>query len=165
MEVATNISKTQEKIWFTTRLCLWFRGLPFEMKAMAVKAAKKTKKIGEDDPRRISHSIKMGLALTLVSLFFYFRPLYDSFGSSTMWAVLTVVVVFEFTVGATLYKSMNRGFATLLGGGLGVGANSLASFLGDTGEPIVLGFLVFILSTNNISFDSPFHSHDSVWFL
>ena len=61
--------------------------------------AKNVKQIAEADPRRIIHSLKMGLALTLVSLFYYIRPLYDGFGVSGMWAVLTVVVVFEFSVG------------------------------------------------------------------
>ncbi|KAG5556448.1 hypothetical protein RHGRI_006896 [Rhododendron griersonianum] len=49
-------------------------------------------------------------------------PLYNGFESSGMWAVMTVVVVFEFTVGATLSKGLNRGFATILAGALGVGA-------------------------------------------
>ena len=57
------------------------------------------KKTGQDDPRRVIHSLKVGLALTLISLFYYSRPLYDGFGVAGMWAVLTVVVVFEFTVG------------------------------------------------------------------
>lgn len=57
------------------------------------------KKLGQDDPRRVIHSLKVGLALTLVSLFYYYQPLYDSFGLSAMWAVMTVVVVFEFSVG------------------------------------------------------------------
>ncbi|KAF8403376.1 hypothetical protein HHK36_011478 [Tetracentron sinense] len=68
------------------------------LKAKVVEFAKKTKKLGQDDPRRIIHSLKVGLALSFVSLFYYFRPLYDGFGVSAMWAVLTVVVVFEFTV-------------------------------------------------------------------
>ncbi|KAK9156857.1 hypothetical protein Scep_003431 [Stephania cephalantha] len=108
---------------------------------------KKTKQVGQEDPRRIIHSVKMGLALSLISLVYYFRPLYDGFGVSTMWAVLTVVVVFEFTVGATLSKGLNRGFATFLAGGLGVGAHHLATFAGETGEPILLGSFVFILAT------------------
>ncbi|KAK6147309.1 hypothetical protein DH2020_018221 [Rehmannia glutinosa] len=107
---------------------------------------KKIKKIGEDDPRRIVHSIKVGIALTLVSLFYYFRPLYDGFGQAGMWAILTVVVVFEYTVGATICKSLNRGGATLLAGALGVGAEYLAGLCGDKGEPVVLGILVFILA-------------------
>lgn len=57
------------------------------------------KKIGKDDPRRVIHSLKVGFALTVVSLFYYSRPLYNGFGVAGMWAVLTVVVVFEFTVG------------------------------------------------------------------
>lgn len=69
------------------------------LKAKLVEIGENVKKIGEDDPRRIIHSMKVGLALTLVSLFYYFRPLYDGFGQAGMWAILTVVVVFEFTVG------------------------------------------------------------------
>ncbi|XP_057512530.1 aluminum-activated malate transporter 8-like [Actinidia eriantha] len=141
-----NESKTQEKTGFITRGWDRFKALPGNIKSKAVEIAKKTKKIGKDDPRRITHSLKVALALTLVSLFYYFKPLYDGFGSSSMWAVLTVVVVFEFTVGATLYKCMNRGFATFLAGTLGVGANYLTSLLGEEGEPIALGFLVFILT-------------------
>ncbi|KAK6147322.1 hypothetical protein DH2020_018234 [Rehmannia glutinosa] len=100
----------------------------------------KIKKIGEDDPRRIVHSIKVGLALTLVSLFYYFRPLYDGFGQAGMWAVLTVVVVFEYTV------EFKQGGATLVAGALGVGAEYLAGLCGDKGESVVLGILVFILA-------------------
>ena len=73
--------------------------MAYNFKAKVIAAAMKTKKIGKDDPRRIIHSIKVGLALTLVSLFYYSRPLYDGFGSSGIWAVLTVIVIFEFTVG------------------------------------------------------------------
>lgn len=47
--------------------------------------------------------------------------------------------------GATLSKGLNRGFATLIAGALGVGAQHTAILCGDKGEPIVLGILVFIL--------------------
>lgn len=77
-----------------------------------LQVAKKAKKQGQDDPRKIIHSIKVGLALTLVSLFYYFRPLYDSFGVSGMWAVLTVVVVFEFTVGKPLISRVFAGLCS-----------------------------------------------------
>ncbi|PIM99223.1 hypothetical protein CDL12_28288 [Handroanthus impetiginosus] len=36
-----------------------------------MESMKKMKEIGEDDPRRIVHSINVGLALTLVSLLYY----------------------------------------------------------------------------------------------
>ncbi|GMP26690.1 hypothetical protein CsSME_00003030 [Camellia sinensis var. sinensis] len=63
-----------------------------------------------------------------------------------MWAVLTIVVVFDFSVGATLGRGVNRGFATLLAGTLGVGAHRIASFSGEICEPILLGLFVFILA-------------------
>ena len=56
-------------------------------------------KIGADDPRRVVHGLKVALALTLCSVFYYVHPLYDFTGGNAMWAVLTVVVVFEYTVG------------------------------------------------------------------
>ncbi|KDP36114.1 hypothetical protein JCGZ_08758 [Jatropha curcas] len=124
----------------------WLKALPSKSKAKVISVAKNIKKVGQDDPRRIVHSLKVGLALTLVSLLYYSRTLYDGFGVAGMWAVLTVVVVFEFTVGGTLCKSLNRGFATFLAGALGVGAQQLASLFGNKGEPIVLGFLVFLLA-------------------
>lgn len=77
--------------------------VPAKVKSTLVETMQNTKKIGEEDPRRIIHAMKVGLALTLVSLFYYFRPLYDGFGQAGMWAILTVVVVFEFTVGK-LYR-------------------------------------------------------------
>lgn len=72
---------------------------PERLKAKACEVSANTKRIAQDDPRRIIHSAKVGLALTLVSLFYYYQPLYDNFGFSAMWAVMTVVVVFEFSVG------------------------------------------------------------------
>lgn len=47
--------------------------------------------------------------------------------------------------GATLSKGLNRGFATILAGGLGVGAQHIAHLAGEKGEPILLGIFVFIL--------------------
>ncbi|ONI01525.1 hypothetical protein PRUPE_6G144000 [Prunus persica] len=108
--------------------------------------ALKLKKLGKDDPRRIIHSFKMGLALTLVSIFYYFKPLYEGFGLAAMWAILTVVVVFEFTVGSTLGRGLNRMLATLTAAALGVGAHRLATLSGETGEPILIALFVFIIA-------------------
>lgn len=80
---------------------------PKNMKDKVVEIVKKTMKIGKDDPRKIWHAFKVGLALTLISLFYYYRPLYYSFGQSAIWAVLTVVVVFEFTAGKSFKKLLS----------------------------------------------------------
>ncbi|XP_073269245.1 LOW QUALITY PROTEIN: aluminum-activated malate transporter 8-like [Primulina huaijiensis] len=117
------------------------------LRSKLIDFAKTTKKIGEDDPRRIVHSMKVGLALILVSLLYYFRPLYNGFGQAGMWDILTVVVVFEFTVGGTLSKSLNRSCATMVAGALGIGAEYLANLCGERGEPVILAILVFLLAT------------------
>ncbi|KAG6632028.1 hypothetical protein CIPAW_13G130200 [Carya illinoinensis] len=78
------------------------QGLALKLWAMAVEFANKMKKLGQDDPRRIIHSLKVGVAITLVSLFYYVRQLFDRFGENGIWAVLTVVLVFEFSVAATV---------------------------------------------------------------
>lgn len=97
MEIESAI--TQEKAGLLARVWGWFKALPGKFKAKVLEVAKSTKQLGKDDPRRVIHSLKVGLALTLVSLLYYWRPLYGGIGIAGMWAVLTVVVVFEFTVG------------------------------------------------------------------
>ncbi|KAH9317265.1 hypothetical protein KI387_019034 [Taxus chinensis] len=104
-------------------------------------------KVGADDPRRIIHSIKVGMGLAVVSLFYFMHPLFTSVGGTALWAVMTVVVVFEFTAGATLSKGLNRICATLFGGCLAVGVNYVADCAGHEAEPIILGAAVFLQAT------------------
>ena len=63
-----------------------------------------TWKAGRDDPRRVIHALKVGLALTLVSLLYLLEPLFKGVGKNAIWAVMTVVVVLEFTAGQFLSK-------------------------------------------------------------
>ncbi|GAA0166539.1 hypothetical protein Leryth_010702 [Lithospermum erythrorhizon] len=124
-----------------------YKQLFMALEAKVVDIVKHIKKTANDDPRRVVHSFKVGLALTLVSLFYYFKPLYNNFGCSAMWAIMTVVVVFEYSVGATLGKGLNRALATFLAGALGVGAHYLANITRNNfGEPILLGIFVFLLA-------------------
>ncbi|PKU83247.1 Aluminum-activated malate transporter 1 [Dendrobium catenatum] len=136
-----NAVGTNEKVGFNS----WCPLLIFDSMQKLKELAQKIRKIGKDDPRRVLHSLKVGLALTLVSIFYYVNPLFHGLGTSTMWAVFTVVVVMEYTVGGTLSKGLNRAFATLLAGALGLGAHHLAALAGDKGEPILLGMFVFML--------------------
>ncbi|KAG8391964.1 hypothetical protein BUALT_Bualt01G0242000 [Buddleja alternifolia] len=103
-------------------------------------------KIGVNEPKKFMHCVKVGMALSLVSLFYYMRPLYDGVGGNAMWAVMTVVVVFEYTIGATLCKCVNRAIGTFLAGALGVGVHWIASQSGEKFEPIILQGSVFLLA-------------------
>ncbi|KAK1382289.1 Aluminum-activated malate transporter 10 [Heracleum sosnowskyi] len=117
---------------FTLKICNFF---------------KKAWKIGVDDPRKFAHGLRVGVALCVVSLFYYMRPLYNGVGGNAIWAVMTVVVVFEYTVGATLYKSLNRICATCLAGFLAIGVHWVASQSGTKFEPFILGASVFLLAS------------------
>ncbi|KAJ6955588.1 hypothetical protein NC652_006870 [Populus alba x Populus x berolinensis] len=107
----------------------------------------KARNIAVAEPKKVIHCLKVGVTLTIVSLFYYMRPLYEGVGGNAMWAIMTVVVVFEYTVGATLYKCINRAIATFLAGSLGVGVHWAASHSGDKLEPIILGISVFLLAS------------------
>ncbi|KAL2485558.1 Aluminum-activated malate transporter 2 [Abeliophyllum distichum] len=108
------------------------------------KITRHVEKIAQEDPRRVIHSLKFGFTLTLVSLLYYLKPLYKTFNISAMWVIITVVVVFEFSVGATIGKGLNRGLATLVACALALGALHLASIPGKTVEPILIGIFIFI---------------------
>ncbi|KAH1231285.1 Aluminum-activated malate transporter 12 [Glycine max] len=102
-------------------------------------------KVGKEDPRRVVHSLKVGLALTLVSLLYLIKPLFRGIGQNAMSAVLTVVVVMEFTVGATLGKGLNRGLGTLLAGSLAFLVEYIADIAGRVFQAVFIGAAVFVL--------------------
>ncbi|KAK1258387.1 Aluminum-activated malate transporter 10 [Acorus gramineus] len=126
-----------------------FLSLFVALKSKATKFFKRAWKTGMDEPKKFIHCLKVGMCLSIVSLFYYTRPLYDGVGGNAMWAVMTVVVVLEYTVGGTLYKGFNRATATLLAGSLGVGIHLLASKSGDRGEPIIRGASVFLIEVKS----------------
>ncbi|KAL5550908.1 hypothetical protein UlMin_001084 [Ulmus minor] len=104
-----------------------------------------TWKVGKDDPRRAIHAFKVGLALTLVSLLYLLEPLFEGIGKNAIWAVMTVVVVFEFTAGATLCKGLNRGLGTLLAGLLSFLIECIAKDSGQVFRAVFIGASVFVI--------------------
>ena len=54
--------------------------------------------MGRTDPRKIIFAMKMGLALSLVSLLIFWKESAD-IGQYSIWAILTVIVMFEFSIG------------------------------------------------------------------
>ncbi|MED6131716.1 hypothetical protein PIB30_012420 [Stylosanthes scabra] len=94
------------------------------------------------------HSIKVGISLVLVSLLYLLDPLYEQVGENAMWAIMTVVVIFEFSAGATLSKGLNRGMGTIVGGGLGciiaILAQKLSGGVGSNYYILIAGISIFI---------------------
>ncbi|KAE8732731.1 Aluminum-activated malate transporter 10 [Hibiscus syriacus] len=129
------------------RAWLGVKGLIRQFASEVMMFLKRAWEVGANDPRKVVHFMKVGLALALVSLFYFIRPLYDGVGGNAMWTLMTVVLVFETTVGATVYKCINRVFATFLAGFLAVGVHWLASRSDDTLVPYVAGASVFVLAS------------------
>ncbi|KAI5597184.1 hypothetical protein POPTR_002G054300v4 [Populus trichocarpa] len=99
----------------------------------------------KDSIKKIIHCIKVGTALVLVSLVYFVDRLYKEIGDdNAMWAIMTVVVIFEFHAGATLGKGFYRGIGTVLGGGLGCIAAILGEQVGGIGNPFIVGVSLFI---------------------
>lgn len=55
--------------------------------------------IAKLDIKKVIHSVKVGIALVLVSLLYLLDPLFQKVGQNAMWAIITVIVVFEFFIG------------------------------------------------------------------
>ncbi|KAK7378345.1 hypothetical protein VNO80_03784 [Phaseolus coccineus] len=103
----------------------------------------------DQDTRKIIHCIKVGISLVLVSLLYLLNPLFKQVGENAMWAIMTVVVMFEFSAGATLGKGFNRGLGTIIGGGLGCLVALFAQSIGihRVGNSIIIGVSVFIFGS------------------
>ena len=57
----------------------------------------------KEDRNRLLFSFKVGLAVVLVSLLILLQAPYDVFGSNIIWAIITVAIMFEYTVGLYIY--------------------------------------------------------------
>lgn len=103
------------KSGLSERIFLWLNGLVMKVIVERIaKFMKKTWRIGADDPAKVVHCLKVGLALSLVCIFYYMRPLYDGVGGNAMWAIMTVVVVFESNVGMNKPNPKSNVFNFLL---------------------------------------------------
>ncbi|KAM7254116.1 hypothetical protein ACFE04_031798 [Oxalis oulophora] len=116
-----------------------------KMKKFPVRLWKMIWQVGKDDPRRVIHAFKVGTSLTLVSLLYLMDVSFKGIGQSAIWAVMTVVVVLEFTAGATLCKGLNRGLGTLLAGSLAFFIEYIANDTGHIFRAVFIGSSVFFV--------------------
>lgn len=128
----------------------WEKRIPIfaqKMKTYPGLLCKTMWKVGHDDPRRVIHAFKVGLSLTLVSLLYLMEPLFKGIGNNAVWSVMTVVVVLEFTAGATLCKGLNRGFGTLLAGSLAFIFKYIATETGSVFRAVFIGASIFLIGS------------------
>lgn len=76
--------------------------------------AMKAYDMGRSDPRNVMFATKMGAALSLVSLLIFFHEPPNIFTDKSIWAILTVVVVFEFSMGNSSFLLILRNFTPLV---------------------------------------------------
>uniref|UniRef100_A0A5B6YTJ1 Putative aluminum-activated malate transporter 9-like n=1 Tax=Davidia involucrata TaxID=16924 RepID=A0A5B6YTJ1_DAVIN len=101
----------------------------------------------KEDSNRVIFSLKVGLAVLLVSLLILFQAPYQIFGTNIIWSILTVAIMFEYTVGATFNRGFNRALGSLLAGILAIAVAQLALRSGQLAEPIIIGISIFLLGT------------------
>ncbi|MBA0824872.1 hypothetical protein Goarm_021509 [Gossypium armourianum] len=72
---------------------------------------------------------------------------YEIFGTDIIWSILTVAMMFEYTVGSTFNRGFNRALGRLLAGTLAIGVAQLVLRTGRVVEPIIVGISIFFIGS------------------
>ncbi|KAG6759654.1 hypothetical protein NC652_025724 [Populus alba x Populus x berolinensis] len=100
--------------------------------------------MGRSDPKKVIFAIKMGLALSIVSLLIFWKGSNEDISQYSIWAILTVIVMFEYSIGATFIKGFNRVLGTICAGILAFFCAELSMLAGGQGEEVLIVASIFI---------------------
>ncbi|KAF9674115.1 hypothetical protein SADUNF_Sadunf10G0094100 [Salix dunnii] len=100
--------------------------------------------MGRSDPKKVIFATKMGLALSIVSLLIFWKGSNEEISQYSIWAILTVIVMFEYSIGATLIKGFNRVLGTVCAGILAFFCAELSILAGDQREEVLIVASIFI---------------------
>ncbi|RRT55809.1 hypothetical protein B296_00030043, partial [Ensete ventricosum] len=103
-----------------------------------------------EDTNRVIFSLKVGLACLLVSLLILLRAPYQVFGTNIIWSILTVAIMFEYTVGTASSMHARTHPRTpsswsILAGVFAVVVIQVAVSSGHIAEPYVIGLSIFLV--------------------
>jgi hypothetical protein len=104
-QIGIPLLESDDEDFFTgkwKRKCCSFRGFSdwiVEFMKKVKRVAIRAWDMGHSDPRKIIFSAKMGVALIIMSLLIFLKQPFPDIGRYSVWAILTVVVVFEFSIG------------------------------------------------------------------
>ncbi|XP_058100321.1 aluminum-activated malate transporter 9-like [Magnolia sinica] len=99
----------------------------------------------KEDRNRVIFSMKVGLSVVLVSLLILIRAPYHIFGTNIIWSILTVAIMFEYTVGATFNRGFNRALGSVFAGIIAIAVIQVIMYTGRVAEPIIIGFSIFMI--------------------
>ncbi|KAJ6829363.1 aluminum-activated malate transporter 9-like [Iris pallida] len=98
-----------------------------------------------EDTNRVTFSLKVGLAVLLASLLILFRGPFEVFGNNIIWSIITVSMIFEYTVGAMFNRGFNRALGSLLAGIFAIVVMHVGLSSGHIAEPYVIALSIFFI--------------------
>ncbi|KAJ6794367.1 aluminum-activated malate transporter 9-like [Iris pallida] len=98
-----------------------------------------------EDTDRVKFAFKVGLAVLLTALLILFRAPYEVFGTNIIWSIITVAIMFEYTVGATFNRGFNRALGSIVAGIFAIVAIQIGLSSGHIAEPYVIGLSIFLV--------------------
>ncbi|XP_071711427.1 aluminum-activated malate transporter 5-like [Rutidosis leptorrhynchoides] len=94
--------------------------------------------MGRSDPKKPIFALKTGLAIAIVSALLFVSGSLSYVGDNIIWAILTVVLIFEFTVGATLSKGYNRALGTISAVVFALATAQISTWSGEWQEVVIV---------------------------